>query len=373
MSTKKILYFTLLVIIQSALGQFASFAQTDSTTTKQKETALPEYKAILQGDSIFIGQLNDSIFILNGVDTLRLLQLAPTKSETIAKNETENEVEEKESNWQKKGSFNLNFSNVGLTNWAGGGQSAISLGAIFSLEAIRETDKSIWNNSLNTSFGVTKINGRSLRKSDDALRILTQFSKKLNEHWSLSNRLEINTQVWEGIKYTINNTTNEEEQERISNFLAPGRFEVSAGLQYNIKKEELRINGMISPLSGKMTVVLDDSVNVQSFGIEEGEKVLSEVGIQFTSGLSTKFMQNITFTNNLHLFANYLEIDNIDVNWETLLVLKVSKFINTNFSTNLIYDDDINIKVTNDRGEVIAEGPRTQFKHVLNVGMNFIF
>ncbi len=372
MSIQKILTFIQIGILQSFLIFTACLAQSDSTEILQNEQALLQYKAILQGDSVFIGQLNDSTFVLNGIDTLRFLRIEKPEEEA-PKTETAKTEEEANKNWKKKGSFNLNFSNVGLTNWAGGGQSAISLGAVLSLDAIRETDKSIWNNSLNTSFGVTKINGRSLRKSDDALRLLTQFSRKLNEHWSLSNRLEVNTQIWEGIKYTMNNATNEEEQERISNFLSPGRFEISAGLQYNIKGDELRLNGMISPLSGKLTVVLDDSVNVQSFGIEEGEKVLSEVGIQFTSGLSTKFMQNITFTNNLHLFANYLKIDNIDVNWETLLVLKVSKYINTNFSTNLIYDDDVNIQVTNENGEVVAEGPRTQFKHVLNVGMNFIF
>jgi|GEM_PF-848937 len=337
------------------------FAQSDTVTYQN------QFRGILRGDSVFIGQVNDSVYILNGTDTLRLLDIAPKVATKTEK------VEEVIENWKKKGSFNLNFSNVGLTNWAGGGQSAISLGAILVLEALRETDESIWKNNFSTAFGITRINGRGLRKSDDALRILTQFSKKLNAHWSFSNRFEMNTQVWEGIKYTINNTTGEEEQERISNILSPGRFEVSTGLQYSAKGDEFRIDGMISPISGKLTIVLDDSVNVESFGIEEDKKVLSELGIQFTSGISTKFKQNITFTNNLHLFANYLKIENIDVNWETLLVLKVSKYINTNFSTNLIYDDDIDIRVTDSDGEIIAEGPRTQFKHVLNVGMNFIF
>ena len=356
-------YYTLIVLTCfNLLAMKNSFAQSDTVSYQN------QFKGILQGDSVLIGQVNDSVYVINGKDTLRLLNVAPK----VTANTTKGEVEETE-NWKRKGSFNLNFSNVGLTNWAGGGQSAISLGAILAVEALRETDESIWNNSFSTAFGITKINGRGIRKSDDALRILTQFSKKLNANWSFSNRFEMNTQIWEGIKYTINNTTREEEQERISNFLSPGRFEVSTGLQYSAKRDEFRIDGMISPISGKLTMVLDDSVNVESFGIEEDRKVLSELGIQFTSGISTKFKQNITFTNNLHLFANYLKIENIDVNWETLLVLKVSKYINTNFSTNLIYDDDINIKVTDADGEIIAEGPRTQFKHVLNVGMNFIF
>ena len=351
----------------------AQESKTDSTTSLNK------YQAYYKGDSLSVSQLNDSTFIFNNSDTLFLLKLTQNINKEIDKKDTlkivstESSPKEEVKNWKKKGTFNLNFSNVGLTNWAGGGQSAISLGSILYLEAIRETDASIWNNSIRTAFGITKLNGTSIRKADDAVKISTQFSKKLNKRWSFSNKLDINTQIYEGVKYSIDNTTKEEIEEKISNFLSPGRFEVSTGLQYETKKEEFRLNGMISPISGKLTMVLDDSVNVENFGIEEDKKVLSELGMQFSSELSTKFMQNITFKNNLQLFANYLRLENIDVYWETLLVLKVSKFLNTNFSTNLIYDDDIDIQITDNDGNIIAVGPRTQFKHILNVGMNFIF
>ena len=78
-------------------------------------------------------------------------------------------------------------------------------------------------------------------------------------------------------------------------------------------------------------------------------------------------MENITLTTKLSLFSNYANNpQNIDVNWETLLELKVNKFISATISTHLLYDDDISI--TDSKGKV---GPRTQFKEVIGVGFAY--
>ncbi len=78
-------------------------------------------------------------------------------------------------------------------------------------------------------------------------------------------------------------------------------------------------------------------------------------------------MENITLTTKLSLFSNYANNpQNIDVNWETLLELKVNKFISATISTHLLYDDDVSI--TDSKGKV---GPRTQFKEVIGVGFAY--
>ena len=50
---------------------------------------------------------------------------------------------------------------------------------------------------------------------------------------------------------------------------------------------------------------------------------------------------------------------NIDVNWETGLMMKVNKLITASVSTQLVYDDNI-LK-------------RTQFKEVLGIGLGYKF
>jgi hypothetical protein len=71
---------------------------------------------------------------------------------------------------------------------------------------------------------------------------------------------------------------------------------------------------------------------------------------------------------------------NIDVNWDNLLSMKVNKYITANVSTSLIYDDDIDIQESNADGspklnseENPIVGPRTQFKYVIAVGFQYKF
>jgi hypothetical protein len=77
----------------------------------------------------------------------------------------------------------------------------------------------------------------------------------------------------------------------------------------------------------------------------------------------------------LDLFSNYQNNpQNIDVSWETIIGLKVNRFITTTITTHLIYDDDIDIGVDrNDDGVIDGSGPRTQFKEVIGVGLNVKF
>jgi hypothetical protein len=62
------------------------------------------------------------------------------------------------------------------------------------------------------------------------------------------------------------------------------------------------------------------------------------------------------------------------VNWETLIGMKVNKFLSASLSTNLIYDDDIRLAVDrNDDGKDDGTGPRIQFKEVFALGIQFQF
>jgi hypothetical protein len=52
---------------------------------------------------------------------------------------------------------------------------------------------------------------------------------------------------------------------------------------------------------------------------------------------------------------------------------KINDFLEANFRTHLIYDDDIKIKETNDQGEVETLGARVQLKQQLGIGILYSF
>ena len=66
---------------------------------------------------------------------------------------------------------------------------------------------------------------------------------------------------------------------------------------------------------------------------------------------------------------------NVDVNWELLIGLKVNKYISASISTQMIYDHDIPVPVERDIDGVTVKGtgPRLQFKQVLAIGFSYKF
>jgi len=76
-------------------------------------------------------------------------------------------------------------------------------------------------------------------------------------------------------------------------------------------------------------------------------------------------LKNVSFTTKIDLFSNYLkDPQNIDVNWENILALKVNKYISINVNTQLVYDADV--KINNGKAKV-------QFKEILGVGISYNF
>ena len=266
---------------------------------------------------------------------------------------------------KKSGSWGINFANVGLSNWAGGGESSIAIGTVFNTSLERVKGGSTWRNQFDFALGGAKVGEQDFRKTDDAIILLSQYSKQIksNLSWSITGILR--TQLLIGNSFSTDNT-GAEVTTKISNFMAPGYLSLNLGLDHKIG-EHLSIS--FAPAAGKFTFVMDDELSdAGAFGVDPGEKIRSEFGTNFLAVLDIPIMENITFKSNLNFFTAYDSFGNVDTNWETLLVMKINKWFNATFGTQLIYDDDILIQVSDDPVEFDR---RIQFKHVLNFGANF--
>ena len=81
-------------------------------------------------------------------------------------------------------------------------------------------------------------------------------------------------------------------------------------------------------------------------------------------------MKNVSLETRLQTFANYKTITAVDVNWETLIAMKVNSFLNVTFNTLLIYDEDIPVVVNETTGQT---GPRVQYRKIFGVGLTYKF
>lgn len=114
----------------------------------------------------------------------------------------------------------------------------------------------------------------------------------------------------------------------------------------------------------------DELSEAGAFGLDPGKKARAEMGATIKSEFKTPVAKNVNLSTSLMLFSNYFhKPQNIDVNWDVAINMKINEFLSANLLTNLIYDHDILIPL-DDEGNT---GRRVQFKQHFGVGLNFKF
>lgn len=272
--------------------------------------------------------------------------------------------------WKKVGDFSINFSQVSFSNWAAGGKNSVSGVALFNYSANYAKDRMSWDNSLNMGYGLMKEQDRSVVKSEDKLEINSKVGYKMTEggKWFFTGLTNFRTQFADGYNYT-----NKDNPVRISSLLAPAYLTFAAGFDY---KPTDKFSLFLSPLSSKFTFVADDDLSAAgAFGVDPGKKSRAEMGGTLKAELKFAIAKNVDAVTNLGLFSNYLKNpQNIDVNWDFRLNMKVNEYLSANLLTNLIYDDDIKVPIdSNDDGVIDGTGRRIQLKQLFGAGLSVKF
>lgn len=273
-------------------------------------------------------------------------------------------------NWKMKSVFALNLTQSTFTNWASGGRNNISGLGFINAQALYAKDHVKWLNTLSLGLGGIQYFNDGIQKTDDVIDLQSTYSYGIKDPWFFSILGGFRTQFIEGF-------SNVTDTLRSSTFMAPGYVNLSIGIEY-VPNEQLRI--MASPLSGKLTIVQDQRLaNAGAFGVTSavldgfgqiitaGENVRAEFGSYLRIIYNKELMENISLRSRIEFFSNYFNNpENIDINAEVILNFKVNKWFSASLNMNLIYDDDI--QITDRFGNV---GPRTQFKQVIGLGINY--
>ncbi|MFY0654191.1 MAG: DUF3078 domain-containing protein [Cyclobacteriaceae bacterium] len=270
--------------------------------------------------------------------------------------------------WKTGGVSSLSFSQVSLTNWAAGGNNSVAFNSYLNLFANYAKDRSIWENSLELGYGLIKQADADFEKSDDKINLTTKYGRAWTDEgrkWFWTMNFNLRTQFAKGF-------SQEDPTTPISKFMAPGYIVIAAGLDY---KPNEYFSMSYAPVTGKITVVSDDVLSAAgAFGVDPGSKSRSELGSYLTAQFKKDIMENVNFESKLQLFSNYAENpQDVDVNWENALLMKINKFLSASLINQLIYDADIDIPTFDENGNVTDLGPKVQFKNIFGVGFTYTF
>ena len=281
--------------------------------------------------------------------------------------------------WNKKNSLGFDISEVAFVNWSAGGTSSIS--GLFKGKFHRVYTRSNynWSNELIVKYGLNKQDGIAIRKTEDAIQLNSTFGyrKDTISNWYHSAKLSFNTQFTNGYAYP--NT-----EKAISKPFAPAYIFMGVGAE-NIDKEKKK-TFYISPFTFKTTLVLDQKLaNQGAFGVvkatydldgnllTEGDQSKMELGFLVTNKYKKEIFKNINLENRLSFYSDYInQFGNIDIDCDFQIKLIVNQYVKANIGAHVIYDDDIKSK-REIEGIQVTEGPKTQLRQAIGVGIEYIF
>lgn len=244
--------------------------------------------------------------------------------------------------WQTKGNASLLFNQSTFDNWLAGGENNISGIVGVNYDFNYKHEDWTWDNKVMASYGLVKTRTSSFaKKTDDRLELSSLLGKKVkaDSYWSYSAFLNFRTQFSKGYVYA-KNADGAEIRDEYTNFLSPAYLSFGPGLLWK-KDDNLKFN--LSPATSKLTFV-DKNFTLPDeayFGVKEGKTMRYELGFNASAYYKLDVIANVTFENILNLYSNYLEdMQNVDIDYQLNIVMKINKYLSTNLSFQTIYDDN---------------------------------
>lgn len=265
--------------------------------------------------------------------------------------------------WRSVGKATFLFNQASFNNWIAGGENSFSgnLALDYKIDYIK--DSYSWENRILASYGLLQTqNANFEKKTDDQIEINSIVAKKTKSYWYYSFLANFRTQFTKGYLYK-KDVNGAEIREENTNFMSPGYLLFGPGVYWK-KNENFKLN--FAPLTSKFTFVdsrftsIPGYVNGSYFGVDANKTVLYQLGFNATAYYKFTIMENVTAENLLNLYSNYLKKpQNVDINYNLIILMKINKILSANLNFQAIYDDDA------------FAGFQT--KEVFGVGLNYNF
>ena len=276
----------------------------------------------------------------------------------------------------------LTINQIAFVNWAAGGESSLSAKVSTEYDLEYKKNKITFDHKGKLAFGLVGYIDKRIEKTDDIINLLWAVSYKTSKKWDLTGLLTFKSQFANGYKYPNDSTL-------ISTFMAPGYFNLSVG--FNFKPDD-KFQIYMSPLAGKLTIVLDQELaNKGAFGVKRaivdtagniisgGENMLTEFGLNILTSYKHKVMKNIDLRTVLNFYNNYTDPNtsnrwNIDVDWDTRIVFTINKVFSSVLFVHLKYDHNTTFpeyEMVEGKQVIVSQSPKLQLKE--SFGLSFTY
>ncbi|WP_299834164.1 DUF3078 domain-containing protein [uncultured Tenacibaculum sp.] len=260
--------------------------------------------------------------------------------------EKKDSIPPKKWKFSTKITFLLNQST--FLNWTAGGANTIAGNININQEFNYKKDNWNWNNKILSTYGLSYVDEKGTRKTDDRFEYNSLLGYKSKNNWFFSFFNNLRTQYSRGFDYT------KEPNVAISDVFSPAYLSFGPGMLWK-KSENQFIN--IAPSTSRFTFVSNEFSG--NFGVDEGKNSSFSLGFNLSSYYKFNVAKNITMENIVALYADYLDKpQNIDVDYQINFLMKINESLSTNLGFHTIIDDNASTRI--------------QFKQLFGLGLNYI-
>ncbi|MDR0229308.1 MAG: DUF3078 domain-containing protein [Flavobacteriaceae bacterium] len=243
--------------------------------------------------------------------------------------ETEVAATEIVSPWTRSGNFTFLLNQSSFSNWQAGGDNNVSGNVKVNYDFNYKQGDWNWDNKVLVSYGLTKLQGQDQKKTDDRLEFNSLLGKQAEGNWFYSAFLNFKTQM---------DTGHNKEGHINSHFMSPAYLQIGPGMLWK-KSDNLKVN--IAPATSRFIFVHNHFTEFgDAFGVEKGKSMQYQLGMSVNGYYKFNIMDNVSVENILNLYSNYLKKpENVVVDYQLNVVMKINKYLTTNLTFQTIYDD----------------------------------
>lgn len=301
-----------------------SFSIAAQQTEKDSITTLQLISAPLEGNY-------SSIIIKHMLKPVVLLKKNPPKK------------------WMVNGEYTFLFNQSSFSNWAAGGNNTVAGNMMLNYDFNYKKKKWNWDNKVISSYGLSYVDGQGIRKTDDRFEYNSLLGLKTSKLWFLSFFSNFKTQFTRGYDYK------KEPKQPVSDFFSPAYWSFGPGMLWK-RNDNSRIN--IAPATARYTFVSREFSG--KYGVDEDKTSNLGLGFSLSGYFKKEIAKDVVFEHIIAIYSDYLhKPQNIDIDYQFNVYVKINKNLSTNLVLHTIIDDDASSKV--------------QFKEVFGLGINYIF
>lgn len=251
--------------------------------------------------------------------------------------------------WSVNGTFSFLLNQSTFSNWVSGGENTVATNVIVNYDFNYKKDSWKWDNKIITSFGYSYLQDQGYRKTDDRFEYNSVLAYNTGKRWYFSFLSNFITQYTRGFQYSS------DDRRTVSTTLSPAYWSFGPGMFWR-KNENYRVN--IAPATSRFTFVSREFSG--NYGVPEGKTSVYSLGFNLSAFIKYNLAKDVTMENIVQIYSDYLNNpQNIDINYQTNLFVRINKLMSLNLTLHVIIDD--NARNT------------FQFRQVFGLGFNYTF